>query len=185
MVHTSLSITVIKILAGSLPRDREMISKGDSGNRVAFFLFGYWDCSRCAGLLALRWTARVALGDGLPTSPPVRCPIDARNLALASTCLSSLHPGGMTDITRGLRSNATIPPGPYAQRFRIPEGCQTSEIQSPKTLTQISDGDHPSSMLESSHQTRSRPPRLSSLRDEERTFFRVAIRGCRIRSTPG
>jgi len=37
MVHTSLSITVIKILAASLPRDREMIIKGDSGNRVAFF----------------------------------------------------------------------------------------------------------------------------------------------------
>jgi hypothetical protein len=179
MVHTSLSITVIKILAASLPRDREMIIKGDSGNRVAFFFV--W----VLGLLAFCWAARVPLGDGLPTSPPVRCPIDARNLALASTCLSSLHPGGMTDISRGLRSNATIPPGPYAQRFRIPEGCQTSEIQSPKTLTQISDGNHPSSMLESSHQTRSRPPRLSSLRDEERTFFRVAIRGCRIRSTPG
>ncbi len=47
---------------------------------------------------------------------------------------ASLHPGGMTDISRGLRSNATIPPDPNAKRFRIPEGCQTNEIRPTKNV---------------------------------------------------
>ena len=39
-------------------------------------------------------------------------------------------------------------------------------------------------VFESLNQPRSKPPCLSSLRDEER-FYRFSIRGCRIRSTPG
>ena|GEM_PF-4969798 len=59
-----------------------------------------------------------------------------------------LDPGGVTDISRGLRSNATTPPDQDKTKFCIPEGCQMKEFQVPKNTTHISHSQHRASVFE-------------------------------------
>jgi hypothetical protein len=95
-----------------------------------------------------------------------------------------LDPGGVTDISRGLRSVSDDTPGSKNAKLPHPGGMPDDRDSiSEKRRHNNSDAVR-ALVFESLNQPRSKPPCLSSLRDEER-FYRSSIRGCRIRSTPG